>query len=236
MIPLVGGGASELLGLLSSPVGQRRDDWLSDLERRLHDLEGRVDGFRFDDLGNNQQFVSATLHATQAALRTHQAEKLEALQNAIVKVALARAPSDDLQLIFLNLVDAFTPTHLQVLRHFLATDAANIERFRAQRDLTDQVVSDLNDRGAASGHSSLCSAKSGFRRESRGLPLGGHKPGATVFGIHQSPTGAPVTSEMTQVWVATAGGCQEPWFYGSRAKSNPCPSTDSFGTNRGGLA
>ena len=76
LIPFVGGVGSELLGLLSSPVAERRDDWFADLERRLRDLKGRVQGFRFDDLGQNQQFVSATLQATQAALRTHQAEKL----------------------------------------------------------------------------------------------------------------------------------------------------------------
>jgi hypothetical protein len=66
MIPFVGGAGSELIGLLSSPVAQRRDDWFEDLARRLHDLEGRVAGFKFDDLANNEQFVSATLQATLA--------------------------------------------------------------------------------------------------------------------------------------------------------------------------
>jgi hypothetical protein len=37
MIPFVGGVGSELLGLLSSPVAERRDDWFADLERRLRD-------------------------------------------------------------------------------------------------------------------------------------------------------------------------------------------------------
>ena len=147
MIPLVGGMGAELVGLLSSPVALRRDTWLEDLQRRLHDLEGRVDGFRFDDLSQNQQFVSATLQATQGAQRTHQAEKLTALQNAVVNVAVARGPSEDLQLIFLNLVDSFTPTHLQVLAHFNLRDRSNAARFREQRDLTDQAVCDLRDRG-----------------------------------------------------------------------------------------
>ena len=103
MIPFVGGAGSELLGLLSSPLSQRRDDWWTDLERRLRDLEGRVDGFRFDDLEKNEQFVSATLQATQAALKTHQVEKLEALRNAVLNVAVGSAPSEDLQFVFLSL-------------------------------------------------------------------------------------------------------------------------------------
>jgi hypothetical protein len=147
MIPFVGGVGAELVGLLSSPVAQRRDAWLEDLARRLLDLEGRVDGFRFDDLGQNEQFVSATLQATQAALRTHQSEKLAALLNAVLNVALAVAPSEDLQLVFLNLVDSFTPTHLKILRFFQHRETTVLEGFRRQRDLSDQAVRDLEGRG-----------------------------------------------------------------------------------------
>jgi hypothetical protein len=146
-VPGVGSGAAELLGLLSSPVMERRDDWWSDLQRRLRDLEGRVEGFRFDNLGENPQFVSAILHATQSASRTHQSEKLAALQNAVVNVALAKAPSENLQLIFLNLVDSFTPTHLLMLKHFQGRDRTGVAGFREQRDLTDLVIRDLREKG-----------------------------------------------------------------------------------------
>lgn len=146
MVPF-GNVASELWALLGPPVAQRRDEWLSDLERRLRDLENRVDGFRFDDLEKNDQFVSATLQATQAALRTHQIQKKMALQNVVLNVALARAPSEDLQLVFLNLIDSFTPTHLRMLEFFQSPDNRVRNEFRSQRDLTDQIVRDLNDRG-----------------------------------------------------------------------------------------
>lgn len=147
MIPLLGAAGSELIGLLTSPLAQRRDDWLVDLEHRLHDLEARVSGFRFDDLGQNEQFVSATLLAAQAAIRTHQEEKREALGNAVLNIAVSNLPAADLQLVFLHLVDSFTPTHLQVLSHFADKDRSGADRFRRDRDLTDQVVSDLSDRG-----------------------------------------------------------------------------------------
>jgi hypothetical protein len=102
-------------------VAQRRDDWLEDLERRVQGLEGRVAGFRFDDLGHNAQFVSATLQATQAALRTHQKDKLEALKNAVVNVALGHEPDVDRQTVFLSLVDRFTAAHLKLLKAFKET-------------------------------------------------------------------------------------------------------------------
>jgi hypothetical protein len=116
IIPFVGGAASELLGLLSSPLAQRRDDWFEDLARRLLDLEGNVEGFHFEDLSQNEQFVSATLQAMQAALRTHQEEKLKALRNAVLHVASGDAPNEHHQTVFLSLIDRFTPVHIDLLR------------------------------------------------------------------------------------------------------------------------
>jgi hypothetical protein len=117
-IPLVGGAGSELIGLLSSPVAQRRDDWLEDLQRRLHWLEGTVEGFRFEDLGQNEQFVSASLRAIQAAVKTHRKEKLEALRNAVLNIALKREPNEDRQALFFALIERYEPIHMQILGFF----------------------------------------------------------------------------------------------------------------------
>lgn len=81
-------------------------------------MEDRVTGFRFDDLGQNERFVSATLQATQAALRSHQKEKLEALRNAVLNVAVGRNFSDEQQGVFLSLLDTLQPIHLNLLRFF----------------------------------------------------------------------------------------------------------------------
>ena len=127
MITFVGGAGAELIGLLSSPVGLRRDAWLEDLERRLRDLESEIAGFRFEDLAQNEQFVSATLVATQAALKTHQQEKVQALRNAVLHVALGHEPDSDRQQQFLALVDRFTAAHLTLLR-FFQDPAGHFER------------------------------------------------------------------------------------------------------------
>jgi hypothetical protein len=110
-VPLVGGLLAEEIGLLiAPPLAQRRDVWFEDLARRLRDLETKVAGFHFDDLAQNEQFVSATVQATQAALRTHQREKLDALRNAVLNVAAGREANGDRQAQFIGMVNRFTET------------------------------------------------------------------------------------------------------------------------------
>jgi len=146
MIPFIGSAGAELIDLLSTPLGDRRDEWLADLERRLHDLEENVEGFRFDDLAKNEQFVTVALQATQAALRTHQAEKHE-LRNTVLNVALARndLPGEDQQVVFLNFIDGFTPVHLRLLGYIY--NRANSPKPTVESDLSNQVVQDLDNRG-----------------------------------------------------------------------------------------
>jgi hypothetical protein len=43
-------------------------------------------------------------------------------------------------LIFLHLIDRFTPTHIQVLGYFQSGDPAILARFREQRDFSDQAT------------------------------------------------------------------------------------------------
>jgi hypothetical protein len=89
-------------------------------------LEGKVEGFHVEDLAQNEAFVSTVLDASQAAIRNHQQEKLEALWNAVLNVAIGRAPDEDVQLMFVNLVDSLTPWHVRILR-FFQNPALNVE-------------------------------------------------------------------------------------------------------------
>lgn len=151
LIPVVGGSAAELFSLvLAPPLERRRDAWLEGLYRRLKQLEEQIADFHFEDLQHNEAFVSSVLQATQAALRTHQQEKLEALQNAVLNVALGRTVDEERQLVFLGLVDIFTVTHLEILRLFASPSeypSARRVELRERRQLTDPMVLDLNDRG-----------------------------------------------------------------------------------------
>lgn len=67
---------------------------------------------------SSEQFNSTLLQARLIATRTHQEEKLEALRNAVLNVALGKETSADRQAQFLALVDRFTVAHLTLLTFF----------------------------------------------------------------------------------------------------------------------
>jgi hypothetical protein len=151
LIPCVGSPAAEIFDmLLVPPLSKRRDEWLQDLYNDLRKLEERVEGFRIENLVGNEIFVSATVQASQIAIRTHQAEKRQALRNALINIVLGRSLDEETQFFFLGLVDAFTVTHLEVLRLFSDRSAFPAQRrteLQNRRSMTDPIVLDLSLRG-----------------------------------------------------------------------------------------
>lgn len=122
MIPLVGSGAAELLGVLSSPIAQRRDDWLADLQRRLQELEDRVQGFRFDELWKKPS-VCLGLPARNTGGASN--------------------PSGGKTSSFAH--DRFTPSHLKLLAYL--SDPTATPKPHLETDLSNVVVLDLNAAG-----------------------------------------------------------------------------------------
>lgn len=165
-IPFFGGAAKELLGLVIAPPLQRRTiNWMNAIAQRLKQLEHEVEGFKLEDLQNNQLFLTVVLHATAIALRTHQEEKLQVLQNAVVNTARGINIDENVQLIFLNATGDLTPLHLQLLRYFQAPKKwldelgiqiiepggadVGLEKVFPQlaRDIYEPIVQDLFNRG-----------------------------------------------------------------------------------------
>lgn len=172
-IPGIGGTAAELFSMvIAPPLEKRRNQWLDDIAERLKSLEGVVDGFRVEDLSQNETFITVVMHATQVVIRNHQQEKLEALRNAVLNAAMPKDPEDDRQLMFLNFIDELTPWHLRLLHFFNDPETwgsqhninypkwnsggpdtlleFTFEELRGQRDFYDQVVRDLYYRGLMS--------------------------------------------------------------------------------------
>jgi hypothetical protein len=159
-IPVVGGPAAELFqNVIQPPLEKRRGEWMAQVGEKLRELEAA--GLKLEDLQKNEEFVSAVMHASQIALRTHQEAKLAALHNAIVNVAKGQAPEEAVQHVFLNLVDSFTELHLRILKVFQAPTTPpnmstgglsnvlehNIPELRGKRELYDQLWKDLYSRG-----------------------------------------------------------------------------------------
>ena len=118
-IPIAGAPAAEIFALIVvPPYERRRDEWVESIGIGLKELAEKVEDLRLEELSQNETFITTATHASQAAIRNHQKEKLEALRNAVLNAALPNAPEEDLQLMFVYYVDSFTPWHLVILKFF----------------------------------------------------------------------------------------------------------------------
>ena len=160
LIPVVGGPAVELFQhLVQPPLERRRYEWMTQVGEKLQALEAQ--GLDLTDLQTNEQFITAVMQASSAALRTHKAEKLAALRNAVLHVATGQGPEETIQHLLLSFIDEFSEMHLRVLAFARAPKTPtsisagglshvledNIPPLRGQRTLYDQLWKDLYLRG-----------------------------------------------------------------------------------------
>jgi hypothetical protein len=122
-LPTLGGPAVELLNIVITPsIERRRNVWLQNIAERLSDLENRIPGL-INSAAENPVFVDTLLQASQAALRTRDDAKREALRNAVLNSILPDAPEADLQDLFIGFIDAFSTWHIALLS-FLSKNPA----------------------------------------------------------------------------------------------------------------
>jgi hypothetical protein len=88
---------------------------------KLINLEKR--GLNIEDLKTSEKFVSAVLHATHIALRTHVEEKHAALRNAMTNIATGQTADETMQHLFFEFIDSFADYHLKLLRLFQSPPA-----------------------------------------------------------------------------------------------------------------
>jgi len=173
-LPVVGSAAAELFNaVIVPPLEKRRDEWCESIGERLKQLESD-DRISIDDLESNDNFINAVLQASQAALKTHQLEKLNALRNAVLNTALPNPPDETLQQIFIQLVDELSVWHLRFLDLFRDPNgwfernnkkppefsissslsrllAGAYPELAADKALTDLIATDLGSRKLFSG-------------------------------------------------------------------------------------
>ncbi len=117
-IPVIGAAATELFQMIITPsLEKRKAVWMNDVAEGLRALEGEK-RLRLEDLAENEVFIDTVLYASNAAMRTSQEEKREALRNAVLNSALPNAPDESRQQMFLQLVDTQTVWHLRILKLF----------------------------------------------------------------------------------------------------------------------
>ena len=167
LAPVLGGPLVEFFSMVvAPPLEKRRDAWLIDIVNRLKKLEREVEGFKIENLAQNEEFISTLLYATQVAMRTHQKEKLEALRNAVINSLTLPMPDENFHLMFLNIVDRYTPMHLFVLQvsnksgqhgkqHYIEGSLAKITKeidrtipdLSRDRPVLMQIINDLTSDG-----------------------------------------------------------------------------------------
>lgn len=184
-IPVVGGPAVELFQLLvQPPLERRRAAWMEQVGQKLLELEAK--GLDLSKLQGNEQFVTAVMQASSAAIRTHQQAKLNALKNAIIHIAIGEAPEETFQHILLGFIDEFSEMHFRVLAFSHAPLAPagltmgslasvledNIPTLRGQNTLYNQIWKDLYGRGLVSTEGLNTTMSGNGLSQSRTSPIG----------------------------------------------------------------
>ena len=140
-IPLVGNAAVELLSaVFAPPLERRRLQWMEEIANSLRFLdESRL--INLGDLQSNEPFVTTLVQASEVAIRNHQAEKIEALRNAVVNSAVGVDIKEDLQLTFIRYINELTPSHFKLLSFFRDKEKT-FERVDSYEKLFDSFASD----------------------------------------------------------------------------------------------
>ncbi len=139
-VPIFGGAAAEIFQMLvQPPLERRRQIWMREVGARLKTLED--EGFKLEQLQNDERFISTVLHASNLALRTHQEEKRKALRNAIINVAKGQSPEEAVEFMFLEYIDSLSVLHIKILR-FLQERSPSMN-INIRRNLLGQNIPEL---------------------------------------------------------------------------------------------
>ena len=108
---------TELLGILfETPIQRRNKAWQEEIADAVVQLLQKQ--ITLEDLQDNDVFFDTVAHASRVASLTSEAEKHEALRNAIVNSGMPEAPESALQQMFVDMVERLTPWHLRILKLF----------------------------------------------------------------------------------------------------------------------
>ncbi|MFN0148233.1 MAG: hypothetical protein ACKVT1_17165 [Dehalococcoidia bacterium] len=91
---------------------------MESVSARLSAVEANGTGLPLAALGASPAFVTLLVTATQAALRTHHEEKLNALRNILVNSASRPDIDSDIRERCIALVDQLAPSQLRMLRSY----------------------------------------------------------------------------------------------------------------------
>jgi hypothetical protein len=120
LVPVVGGTLATVFEtVFSSPIDKRKEVWLKELAETVDELCRQIADLTPEKLSKNEEFISASLQASNIAVRTHHKRKLKALRSAVKNTVLIKDYDESKKMIFIRVIDEMTPLHFKVL-HFLS--------------------------------------------------------------------------------------------------------------------
>lgn len=147
LIPDVGRSLSVIFEtVFSSPLDKRKEAWFKQLAQTVEELSKEVDGFSLESLSNNEEFISFYLQASNIALRTHNKEKLKALNSSVKNCILLKDISESKKMIFLRIIDEMTPFHFQVF-DFLSNYPDYLNNYNQHHSVLQKQVTRQMSRG-----------------------------------------------------------------------------------------
>lgn len=141
LLPYGGAGVVLFDALFATPLARRQAAWAETVMEELTRLGDTVKGFNIEELSEDEVFLSALVKASRSAIREHQIEKLDALRNGLLNVAIHREPEEDIQSIFLRLIEELSVWHLKLLAlidnppEFIRKNRKVLSEFRESSDL-----------------------------------------------------------------------------------------------------
>lgn len=143
-IPWVGSAASEIFSaLLVPPLTKRRNEWMEEVATGLQILEKNQQVI-LENLNDDEAFTTLLLQASDAAMRNHQAEKIEKLRNAVLNSATDIDIKEDLQMLFVRFINELSISHL-VLLGFMHNNEQAIKDAREY----EEIYSEFNKLNAS---------------------------------------------------------------------------------------
>ena len=149
-VPVKGDPISEFFSMvIAPPLEKRRDEWLISIYNELQTLKTDVYEIKIETLKNNEFFISVLYYPTSITMKTHNIEKIQALKNVVIYSAIFPSYEDSLEIIFLNIIDRYTPWHLKLLLKMNGYHPTNIHEMdflviNRGTALNPKIKSDIN--------------------------------------------------------------------------------------------
>lgn len=159
VIPLAGTLISCLIDEIKSKTMQKRqEEWMEILENKLQQCVLDI-----KNIGDNENFTTAIIKATEIAAKTAEREKKTFLANAVAN-SIEFDAEESILMIYMELLERYTVWHLQILSHFVNPElgigkanecmgSADVPLYRRyphmkdRTDLVEKIVVDLQNEG-----------------------------------------------------------------------------------------